>query len=228
MKTERVLGVLGASAADEDPTRERILEAARARFLRFGLTPVTTDAIASSIGISKATLYKYFPSKERLFRDVIFQLLGEIEAGVDALIADRSTDFVERLASLLSFMGMRLTELGGIISVDMQRAAPSIWKDVEAFRRERIFSKLRLMIEEGRAGGVFRKDFNQDYLILIYAAIIEEVINPAALAPFSLSLGEAFRMIVSIMLEGILTEKGRARYRRAGSRGPAKSPRSST
>jgi AcrR family transcriptional regulator len=227
MKTDRVLGVLKPAAA-EDPTRARILEAARTRFLRFGLTPVTTDAIASSIGISKATLYKYFPTKERLFREVIFRLLAEIEAGVDARIADRSTDFVERLASLLSFMGLRLTELGGILSLDMQRAAPLVFKDFEAFRRERIFAKLGLMIEEGRASGVFRRDFDQDYLILIYAAIIEQVINPAALAPFSLSLGEAFRMIVSIMLEGILTEKGRERYLRARPRGPAKKPRSST
>jgi AcrR family transcriptional regulator len=226
MKTGRVLRVLGPDAPADDPTRRRILDAARSRFLRFGLTPVTTDAIASSIGISKATLYKHFPSKERLFREVIFQLLGEIEAGVDALVADRSRDFAGRLAALLSYMGMRLTELGGIISLDMQRSAPGIWKDFEAFRRERIFAKLGLLLDEGRAQGVFRRDLNKDYLILVYATIIEQVINPAALAPFALSLSEAFRMIVSVMLEGLLTEKGRAGYLRARSRGSAANPRS--
>jgi AcrR family transcriptional regulator len=227
MKTGRVLRVLDPGTPDDDATRRRILEAARARFLRFGLTPVTTDAIASSIGISKATLYKYFPSKDSLFREVIFQLLGEIEAGVDAIVADRSRDFAGRLAALMSYMGMRLTELGGIISVDMQRSAPGIWVDFKTFRRERIFAKLSLLLDEGRTQGVFRRDLNKDYLILVYASIIEQVINPAALAPFSISLSEAFRMIVSVMLEGILTEKGRAGFSRARSRGSAANPRSS-
>jgi hypothetical protein len=36
--------------------------------------------------------------------------------------------------------------------------------------------------------------------------------NPATLVPFSLSFGEAFHMIITMMLEGTLTEKARARY----------------
>ena len=206
----------------------RILEAARARFLRFGFTPVTMDAIASSIGISKATLYKHFPSKEVLFRAVIFDLLGEIEAGVGALVADRTKDLAERLAAFLSYMGVRLTEISGIISIDMQRSAPAVWRDFEVFRRERIFSKLKLLLEEGRTSGVFRGDISENFLIQAYVSLIEQVMNPAALADLSLSLAEAFRMIVSVMLEGILTEKGRTGFSRARSRGPAERPRSKT
>jgi len=228
VKTKRVLGVLTDAVAPQDPTRIRILEAARARFLRFGFTPVTMDAIATSIGISKATLYKHFPSKEALFRAVIFDLLEGIEAGVGALVADRTKDLAERLAAFLSYMGVRLTEISGIISIDMQRSAPAVWRDFEVFRRERIFSKLKLLLEEGRASDVFRGDISENFLIQAYVSLIEQVMNPAALADLSLSLAEAFRMIVSVMLEGILTEKGRAGFSRARSRGPSGHARSET
>jgi len=226
MKTQRVFKVLSSAAPGGDPTRARILEAAREQFLRLGFSPVTTDAIASAAGVSKATLYRNFPSKERLFREIVLELLREIEAGVESLINSRGRNFIEKLAAILSFMGIELSKMSGLATLDMQRNAPAVWKEVEAFRRERIFAKLKRILEEGRATGVFRDDMNQDFLILVYVTIIQEIMNPATLVPFSLSFGEAFRMIITMMVEGILTEKGRARFlsRSAGIR--PKKPRS--
>ena len=212
MKTQRVFRVLHAEVSKDDPTRVRILETARDQFLRLGFSPVTTDAIASAAGISKATLYRYFPGKERLFRDIILGQLLEIEGGIESLINARDRDFVGKLAAILSFMGLELSKLGGLVTLDMQRNAPAVWKEFEAFRRQRIFAKLKRILEEGRASGVFRNDIHQDFLILLYATIIQEVMNPATLVPFSLSFGEAFQIIITILLEGALTEKTRSRY----------------
>jgi len=222
MKTPRVFRVLDPPGGTDGPARARLLEAAREQFLRLGFSPVTMDAIAAAAGVSKATLYQAFPGKERLFREVILGQLLEIEAGIDALIGARDKDFVGKLAAILSFMGLELSRLGGLATIDMQRNAPAVWKEFEAFRRERIFAKLKRILEEGQASGVFRSDIHQDFLILLYATIIQEVMNPATLVPFSLSFAEAFQNIVSIMLEGALTDKARARYlsRSAGSRRP--------
>lgn len=226
MKTQRVFRVLSPSARTDDPTGVRILEAARDQFLRLGFSPVTTDAIASAAGVSKATLYRCFPGKERLFREIILGQLVKIEVGIESLISARDRDFVDKLAAVLSFMGLELSKLGGLVTLDMQRNAPAVWKEVEAFRRERIFGKLKRILEEGRTSGVFRDDMNQDFLILVYATIIQEVMNPATLVPFSLSFGGAFRMIITMMVEGILTEKGRARYRSRSAGMRPKKPRS--
>lgn len=212
MKTLRVFGVLTPAKETDDRTRDRILEAAREQFLRLGFSPVTTEAIASAAGISKATLYRSFPSKERLFREVILAQLLEIERGIESLIGTRDRDFVKKLAAVLSFMGMELSKLGGLVTLDMQRNAPAVWKEFEAFRRQKIFAKLKQILEEGQASGVFRDDIHQDFLILLYATIIQEVMNPATLVPFSLSFAEAFQIIITMMLEGALTEKARKRY----------------
>ncbi len=212
MKTQRVFRVPRPPSRTDDPTRARILEAARDQFLRLGFSPVTTDDIASAAGVSKATLYRAFPGKEQLFREVILGQLLEIETGIDSLISARDRDFVSKLAAILSFMGLELSKLSGLVTVDMQRNAPAVWKEFEAFRRQRVFAKLKRILEEGRASGVFRSDIHQDFLILLYATIIQEVMNPATLVPFSLSFGEAFQIIITILLEGALTEKARSRY----------------
>ena len=50
-----------------------ILEAARKRFAYYGFSKVTMDEISSDVGLGKASLYYYFPTKEGLFRAVLAQ-----------------------------------------------------------------------------------------------------------------------------------------------------------
>ncbi|MDR3515023.1 MAG: TetR/AcrR family transcriptional regulator [Azospirillaceae bacterium] len=50
-----------------DARRKAILEAAHTAFAASGFRDTTVDAIARLFGGSKATIYKYFPSKEDLF-----------------------------------------------------------------------------------------------------------------------------------------------------------------
>ena len=47
--------------------RGLILDAARKRFAYYGFSKVTMDEIASDVGMGKASLYYYFPTKESLF-----------------------------------------------------------------------------------------------------------------------------------------------------------------
>ncbi|MBY6242637.1 TetR/AcrR family transcriptional regulator [Methylosinus sp. Sm6] len=60
--------------------KDVIRTAARARFLEQGFSETSMDAIARSAGVSKATLYTYFASKEALFADLV-----EIEFRAKAL-----------------------------------------------------------------------------------------------------------------------------------------------
>jgi len=49
----------------------KILDAARKRFAYYGFSKVTMDEIAADVGMGKASLYYYFPTKEDLFKSVI-------------------------------------------------------------------------------------------------------------------------------------------------------------
>lgn len=62
-----------ATAEEHVPGRKecQILQAARLEFLEHGFSETSVDAIARSAGVSKATLYAYFPSKEALFRNLV-------------------------------------------------------------------------------------------------------------------------------------------------------------
>ncbi|ALK97194.1 TetR family transcriptional regulator [Massilia sp. WF1] len=56
-----------ASKAEEDGTRDRILNVALQEFSRHGLSGARIDAIAAESGLNKGMIYYYFGSKEDLY-----------------------------------------------------------------------------------------------------------------------------------------------------------------
>ena len=54
--------------------KDRILTRAEEMFLKSGYSKVTMDEIASNLGMSKKTLYKYFSSKEELVKEIISKM----------------------------------------------------------------------------------------------------------------------------------------------------------
>ena len=57
--------------------RDQIRAGAQRLFLERGFAGTSTDAIASESGVSKQTLYVYYPSKEDLLADVLQHLIHE-------------------------------------------------------------------------------------------------------------------------------------------------------
>ncbi len=57
--------------------RDQMREGARRVFLDRGFSGASTDAIAAEAGVSKQTLYAYYPSKEDLLFDVLRNLIED-------------------------------------------------------------------------------------------------------------------------------------------------------
>lgn len=65
-----------------------ILEAAQKRFGHYGLAKTTMNDIASDVGLSKASLYYYYPDKEHLFIAVIDKEKDEFIRSIKKLISE--------------------------------------------------------------------------------------------------------------------------------------------
>jgi AcrR family transcriptional regulator len=193
-------------------TRNRILEAAREQFFHLGFTKVTMDEIASGLGMSKKTLYRFFSGKDELLREVVELNRGEIERGLDEILQDKSLSFVERLKRLMAFLAMRLSRIGAPFMQDLHRNAPELWKEIETFRRRKATSVFGDLIDEGIQKGVFRGDVDRQLLTLMYVNLIQGIIHAEVLSQLPLSASQAFEAIIKVLFEGILTDDFRATY----------------
>jgi AcrR family transcriptional regulator len=80
--------------------RLAILKAAAEVFRDVGFERASMTEIRARVGGSKATLYNYFPSKERLFFEVMYQAK---EAELEAIVGSLNSDAVDIKTELLRF-----------------------------------------------------------------------------------------------------------------------------
>lgn len=94
-----------ADAAPGNPRLDRILDAAQTIFMAHGFNGATTDMIQAASGVSKSTLYRYFPTKEILFKAAFEAYSRAFLASVGRLCKD--SDDVE---TFLTQFGMQLLQ----------------------------------------------------------------------------------------------------------------------
>ncbi|MGH7654058.1 MAG: TetR/AcrR family transcriptional regulator [Gemmatimonadaceae bacterium] len=70
---------------------DQILDAALSVFAEHGIASAKLEEIAARAGVSKGTIYLYFPSKEELFREVVRQKVGPAIAQADSAILSEET-----------------------------------------------------------------------------------------------------------------------------------------
>jgi len=191
--------------------QERIMEAARNKFFEQGFVKVTVDEIASDLGMSKKTLYKFFPSKEDLVRKVIHFMMRQANARIEAIVKSEKP-FAEKLSELLSFIGRLWGRAGRQLPLDMKKYFPDLWKELEVFRRERILVNMQKMFLQAKKEGELRDDVDPQLLMLMFLVCVEGILNPTTLAEQPFSLAEAFRGIFKILFVGAMTEEARQRH----------------
>ncbi len=210
MRTKKVLSV----SKPDKALRRRILDSSRELFLRSGFVRVTADDIAGSLGISKATLYRQFASKEDILKDVIRSLLNETVARIEALIRLPQEGLVGRLVELFAFLSEQLTVFGPLLVRDLKRYCPELWAEVEAFRREKIQKNFSRVLEAGMREGVFRSDIDRELILQFFIVLIQEFMNPENLYRNRRSVREVFESIIQVFLNGVLSEGGRREFER--------------
>lgn len=199
-------------SSDEKEIKERILNKAGEMFFQFGYLKVTMDEIASKLGISKKTLYKFYPGKEFLVKELFNNVKCEIDDYIKDLWSDEKMDFVIKLKKLMNFIALNSSKFRGPLMEDIQKYNPEIWQEILEFRRMHSQKKFSFLINEGIEKGIFRNDIDDGLIILTYISAIQGIITPEVLAQIPFSTNQVFEALGKIIFEGILTEEGRAKY----------------
>jgi len=160
--------------------------------------------------MSKKTLYAAFPSKLDLLRAVLLDKFRNVESDLDQVTSTVSTDVLGALHQLLACMQRHTGEIQPPFVRDIRREAPEFFKLVEDRRRQIIQRYFRQIFEEGRRAGIIRKDIPTRLMIEMLVGVTEAIMNPPKMAELGLTPQTGYLSVVTVMLEGLLTEKGRS------------------
>ena len=199
------------SAATESSaeTRKRIVATAQARFMASGFSAVTMDDIARELGMSKKTLYEFFPGKKDLLMAPNRLKTETCELEFRA-IANEEKDFFARARRTFAYIAMLYSRLTPHYLTDIRRNAPEVWEEIQEFRRTRVRSHMIELLDQGVAQGVLRKDLDRDALVRLYLTMTSALLHPeiSGWQPGE-QITPVFETFVRVYFEGLITDAGR-------------------
>ena len=80
----------------------KVVDGALRAIARFGLTKLTVDDVAREAGISRATLYRYFPGRGAVLAKVVQAETERLQQGLDEALGETTT-LAEALAAVAGF-----------------------------------------------------------------------------------------------------------------------------
>jgi AcrR family transcriptional regulator len=138
--------------ADALRNRERIVAAAREMFVEFG-AEVPFDEIARRAGVGNATLYRNFPDRDALAREVVCSVMDRTSEWVEEALA-ASGDAFESLSGFVHFAAdERIGALCPMLSENFDQNHPDL-----VAARDRITDLLQQLMARAREAGQLRPD----------------------------------------------------------------------
>ncbi|HEY0818824.1 MAG TPA: TetR/AcrR family transcriptional regulator [Rhizobacter sp.] len=208
------------------PTRQRrkearpqeLLDAALALFVEKGFAATRSDEVAVRAGVSKGTLYLYYPSKEELLKAVIQQNLGGVIAEGAGIVEQFEGPSAELLAMLMRMWWRRVgsSPAGGIHKIMMSevRNFPEI---AQFYRDEVIHPASELLVRTLRRGverGEFRPlPYEHEETIhaliapLIFLSLHKNSFGACPAEGLDLDPDRVVEVHIELMLNGLLSER---------------------
>jgi AcrR family transcriptional regulator len=189
----------------------RLVNVARERFFENGFSKVTVDEIASDLRMSKKTVYKFFPTKEDLLRGVIRSMMLFVENRLTKIVAS-DDPFETKMTNVMLLVGGMVRRVRPQFMLDLKRSAPHLWEEMEQFRREKIFTKIRLIFQQAKEEGVLKPDVDVDIFFLTFLHSMQGIMNPQTLTEHSFSADDAFKGVLRLLFQGALTPAASERF----------------
>jgi AcrR family transcriptional regulator len=147
---------LPAAAADD--TRGGILEAARRRFLRFGVRKTTVDEVAREAGCSRTTLYAHFRNKQDLYASLLQQDAEAFIAEAAGALAKggRAGAKIRRIVEITRRHYAHNHILRHALAGDAEMSLAPVAHAFTQEQEKRVVSLLREVLEEGVVEGSLR------------------------------------------------------------------------
>ena len=151
--------------------RGEILTAAGMVFGRYGLKKTTMGDILREAGVARATLYKYFSSKDEVFEAVVEREVEDILGAVRAAVAEAGTTRGELRAAVMTYTDM-ITHKVNIYRVTLKTLSdmmPMRSEQVQKMARQ-LQDVFRGILADGVADrGIAVEDVDLTALTLVYA-----------------------------------------------------------
>ena len=160
--------------------KDQILIKATDMFLTLGFKSVTMDEIATEMGISKKTIYKYFSNKELLIEESTQLVHKEVIETIEKIVAKNFNAIEENFQIRRMFKEMfKYSETSP--AYELKRHYPEVYQKVVGYQIEICEGCFRNNILKGISEGLYRENIDVENYVKFYYTLIFSISENTAL-----------------------------------------------
>ena len=172
MKSSLPLPAASTRQRRKDARPQELLDAALDLFVERGFAATRSEAVAARAGVSKGTLYLYYPSKEELLKEVIRQhVINPIAEGVQ-IIRDFDRPTPELLALVLRLWWERIGETRASGIIKLMTSEVRNFPEIAQFYVDEVVTPSNQMLAQVIQRGVDRGEFREVNVIEVVHALV--------------------------------------------------------
>lgn len=187
--------------------KKKIIEVANDLFLNLGFKSVTMDEIASKIGVSKKTIYKYFKNKTELVDAVTNYTFDNIACGIESIF-EKDLNPIEQIFSIKRLVMQHLKDEKSSPQYQLQKYYPETFSSLKAKQYKMmqgcITDNLRIGIEKK----FYRANIDLEFIAKIYFIGLTGIKDKDFFPLNNYSMKELMNYYLEYHMRGICTEKG--------------------
>ncbi|MCI2229259.1 TetR/AcrR family transcriptional regulator [Polaribacter sp. MSW13] len=187
--------------------KDKILEKSNELFINLGFKSVTMDEIASSLGVSKKTIYKFFKNKTELVDAVTNNMFNTICYGIDG-ICELKMDPIDELFSIKRLIMESLKDEKSSPQYQLQKYYPKIYASLKQKQflvmKDCVITNLKNGIEKG----LYRETIDLEFISRIYFNGMIGIKDKDLFPLKNYSMNTLMTYYLEYHLRGICTEKG--------------------
>lgn len=185
--------------------KDRIVDKAGELFFQYGIKNISMDELASSLGMSKRTIYEIFKDKEDILRSLILKL-GDERNRIFEEFLEEGLNVVEVFINVIEIQ-RKMPVSNAKFLQDIYKYYPKIVKLMqENIEKNNVF--LREFLLTGIGQGYIRDDLNVDVTAFLVEQSTYTYIRASYLEKPPFSFSDLFYTMMINFVRGISTEKG--------------------
>ena len=197
-----------------DKTKKIILKEGFNSVIRNGIRSFTVESLASSLSMSKKTIYSYFPKKEVLIKKIIDFRMKKLSNEFREIIQsqdDAIVQFIEVRNHHIKFANkLNLKKLTYI-----KARHPHIWEIIEQHRLDRKAIYMEIF-KLAKSQSYLRSNLEPSICASIYMNVINSTFQPDFLNNNELELNETIEHLRKILSYGFFNDKAINKMKKYG------------
>ncbi|MBR9757568.1 MAG: TetR/AcrR family transcriptional regulator [Algicola sp.] len=155
-------------------SKRDVLECSVSNFTKFGSKRFTMDELASELGISKKTIYKYFDSKEALVVASVQYLIDDYNQTLEAMLRGQD-DPIARIIIMYEKAFERLKYFKPSFIFGLRKYYPAANKVFDDFRDDFVRVRVYNLLKEAQESGILMAGVNLNLFCDLYFKRFEEI-----------------------------------------------------